>query len=73
MREENKQIWKLVKNRYTGQMSSLMMEAIFERMIYRPYDGDNADMSNISTGLDLTSSTDTSNLSGGLDFGKLNF
>ena len=73
MREENKQIWKLVKNRYTGQMSSLMMEAIFERMIYRPYDGEDGDMSNISTGLDLTPSTDTSNLSGGLDFGKLNF
>ena len=38
MREQNQQLFKFVKNRYTGKMDSLMMEVIFERMTYKPFD-----------------------------------
>ena len=42
MREQNQQIWKIVKNRYTGLMPSLMMETDFTRMTYKDFGGDNA-------------------------------
>jgi len=71
MREQNQQIWKLVKNRYTGEMPSLMMETDFTRMMYSDFSGDTAyeavDQEELNTGI-LTQPVGT-----GLDFGQLNF
>lgn len=71
MKEQNQQIWKLVKNRYTGQMPSLMMETDFTRMMYSDFDGDSAyeavDQEELNTG------SLTQPVGDGLDFGQLKF
>ena len=71
MKEQNQQIWKLVKNRYTGQMPSLMMETDFTRMTYRDFNDDSAyeavDQVELNTG------SLTQPVGNGLDFGQLKF
>ncbi len=70
MRDLNQQLWKLVKNRYTGQMVSLMMETCFERMMYSPYLGDYEPHK--SQELTNTSKIEQPNKSD-FDFGQINF
>jgi len=71
MREQNQQIWKLVKNRYTGQMPSLMMETDFSRMTYKPYDDgtsyEETNQEEINTSPIIQPKKDD------FDFGQLNF
>jgi len=71
MREQNQQIWKIVKNRYTGLMPSLMMETDFARMTYKPYDDGNSyesvDQEELNTAPIVQPKKDD------FDFGQLNF
>jgi len=71
MREQNQQIWKLVKNRYTGQMPSLMMETHFDRMQYKPFDDGNSydavDQEELNTGAPVQPDKND------FDFGQLQF
>ena len=61
MREQHQQLWKFAKNRYTGELSSAMIETDFARMSYRSMDSDSEgstftpNVSEIETGLDLGS------------------
>jgi len=71
MKEQNQQIWKLVKNRYTGLMPSLMMETDFTRMMYKDFDGDTA--YEAVDQVELNAGSLTQPIGDGLDFGKLNF
>jgi len=71
MREQNQQIWKLVKNRYTGQMPSLMMETHFDRMQYKPFNDENSyeavDQEELNTGVPVQPDKND------FDFGQLQF
>jgi len=71
MKEQNQQIWKIVKNRYTGQMPSLMMETDFTRMMYSDFDGESSYEAVDQVELNTGTLKQPDNL--GLDFGKLNF
>ena len=67
MRENNQQIWKFVKNRYTGDMRNHMVYTDFPRVQYS--DASEEDSSNTCSELEsISTDVDT-----GLDFGKLNF
>lgn len=71
MRENNQQIWKIVKNRYTGEMPSLMMSTNFGRMTYQDFVGEDGStfsegaIDQITTGLDFGAGFDT----GSFNFG----
>lgn len=63
MREQNQQVWKLVKNRYTGNMSSLMVNVDFTRMKYEDFSDEETPINNIIEDISTTE----------LDLGSLNF
>jgi len=71
MREQNQQIFKIIKNRYTGQMSSLMMETNFPRVHYSPLDDGNSydavDQEELNTGAPVQPDKND------FDFGQLQF
>ena len=69
MRDLNQQLWKLVKNRYTGQMVSLMMETCFERMMYSPYQGEYEDYNQE----EVNTSSITQPKKDEFDFGSITF
>lgn len=79
MKEQKQQIWKFVKNRYTGLMPSVMLETNFAHMTYKPFADIDTQLSGISTGLDFNKSAEKTEVTSsvmdnqGLDFGKLNF
>jgi len=70
LRENNQQVWKFVKNRYTGNLSSAMVETDFTRMMYYDFNEDSEESANanIDVGLDLSSNNDI-----GLDTCSFNF
>ena len=73
MREMNQQLFKFVKNRYTGKMDNLMMEVIFDRISYRPFgDEDYTDYEPIDQ-VELNTGIAIQPVGEGLDFGSLNF
>jgi len=64
LREQNQQIFKIVKNRYTGKLSNIMVETDFSRVYYESFDETASETSLIKT--EIKNDND-------LDFGKLNF
>jgi len=70
MKENKQQLWKIVKNRYTGKMDSLLMNVDFSRMMYYSIDEENEkteDIPTIDTGLSM------SDIGTSLDLGSFNF
>jgi len=65
MAEQNQQLWKIVKNRYTGDMRSILVETDFSRMTYSEFN--NSEVSSIDN-IPSAESLDT-----GLDLGSFNF
>jgi len=71
MREQNQVILKLIKNRYTGQMPSLMMEVDYPRVHYKPFDDDSS--YDTIDQKELNTSPITQPNKNDFDFGQLNF
>jgi replicative DNA helicase len=75
MREEKQQVWKIIKNRYTGQMTSHIMETHFDRVQYRDFGNEDSENSSSISSVDVvsTGASSTTSSMDDMDFGSLNF